>query len=150
MAHRLTPSVLALSTLSFALAASFALSQDAAAQGRGKKPTPAPGVYTDAQATRGEALYTDNCVYCHLVDLSGGELAPALTGAPFIAKWTSRPLSDVFDYMRIAMPMNSPGGLSAEQNADILAFLLRKSGFTPGATDLPAETSSLKSVVAPR
>lgn len=125
------------------------------AQRRGRRKAtpmaqPKPGVYSDAQAARGEALYADNCSYCHLVDLSGGDLAPALTGAPFMAKWTGKPLSEVFDYMRVAMPLNSPGGLSPQQNADILAFLLKKSGFPAGATDLATQAAALKGVTATR
>ena len=111
---------------------------------------PRAGVYSEAQAARGEALYADNCSYCHLVDLTGGELSPALTGPPFIAKWTSRPLGHVFDYMRVEMPYNSPGGLSAQQNADILAFLLKRSGFPAGAADLPGESAALQAVTAAR
>lgn len=125
------------------------------AQRRGRRKAapmaqPKPGVYSEAQASRGEALYADNCSYCHLVDLSGGDLAPALTGPPFMAKWTGKPLSEVFDYMRVAMPLNSPGGLSTQQNADILAFLLKKSGFPAGATELAAQATSLRSVTATR
>ncbi|MGE3579412.1 MAG: c-type cytochrome [Vicinamibacterales bacterium] len=120
------------------------------AQGRGRtaKAAPKPGVYTDAQAGRGEALYADNCSYCHLVDLTGGELAPPLTGAPFVTKWTTRPLSDVFDYMRVSMPLNSPGGLSAQQNADLLAFLLKRAGLPAGPAELPAQSTALKAVTA--
>ena len=140
-----------------ALTALLVLAADTpvSAQRRGRRKAapmaqPKPGVYSDAQAARGEALYADNCSYCHLVDLTGGDLAPTLTAAPFIAKWASRPLSDVFDYMRVSMPLNSPGGLSTQQNADILAFLLKKSGYPAGVTDLPAQTASLKSVIATR
>ena len=121
-----------------------------AAQRGAAKKTPPPGVYTDAQAARGETLYLDNCVYCHLLDLSGGELAPALTGAGFTGRWAGRPLADVFDYMRIQMPLNSPGGLSAAQNADILAYLLKKSGFPAGPADLPTDTAALRTVTPVR
>ena len=119
---------------------------------RGKKAVlqPAPGVYTEAQSDRGAALYVDNCQYCHLVDLSGGDLAPALIGASFVAKWTTRPLGAVFDYMRVQMPLNSPGGLNAQQNADIIAFLLKKSGFPAGASELPGQSDALKTVTPPR
>ncbi len=125
------------------------------AQRRGRRKAapmaqPKPGVFSDAQAARGEALYADNCSYCHLVDMTGGDLAPALTGAPFIAKWTSKPLSEVFDYMRVQMPLNSPGGLSPQQNADVLAFLLKKSGFLSGGVDLPSQSAGLKGVVPSR
>ncbi len=104
------------------------------------------GVYSRAQATRGAALYADNCSYCHLVDLSGGDLAPALTGPSFTARWTGKPLNEVFDYTRTAMPLNSPGGLSLQQNADILAFLLQKAGFPAGPADLPARSQALGAV----
>jgi mono/diheme cytochrome c family protein len=97
-------------------------------------------------ATRGAALYADNCSYCHLVDLSGGDLAPALTGPSFAARWTGKPLREVFDYTRTAMPLNSPGGLSLQQNADILAFLLQEAGFAPGPADLPARSEALTEV----
>lgn len=114
-------------------------------------PPAASGGYTEAQATRGAALYAENCGQCHSLDLAGGDLAPALTGPAFTVRWTSRPLSDVFDYMRTQMPLNSPGGLSAQQNADLLAFLLKKAGYTAGATDLPAASDKLAAVkLAPR
>jgi mono/diheme cytochrome c family protein len=109
--------------------------------------TAAPRIYSEAQAVRGELLYADNCSYCHLVDLSGGDLSPALTGAPFIVKWTSRPLSEVFDYMRTQMPLNSVGGLSGQQNADILAFLLKRAGLPAGTADLPAASAALRGVI---
>ena len=35
------------------------------------------GVYTDAQAKRGQALYTDRCAQCHGATL-GGDIAPPL------------------------------------------------------------------------
>ena len=148
---RLTALVCLVATALLVLAADT----PASAQRRGRRKAalmaqPKPGVYSDAQAARGEALYSDNCSYCHLVDLSGGDLAPTLTGASFMAKWTGKPLSEVFDYMRVAMPLNSPGGLSVQQNADILAFLLKKSGFPAGATNLTAQATSLKSVFATR
>ena len=105
--------------------------------------TSASGVYTEAQATRGAVLYADNCSYCHLNDLSGGDLAPALTGPSFVARWSMRSLGELFDYMRSVMPLNSPGGLSAQQNADLLAFMLRRADYPPGAKELPASTEAL-------
>jgi mono/diheme cytochrome c family protein len=113
---------------------------------RQPKPT-AAGVYTDAQATRGGALYAENCAPCHMPTLVGGELAPALTGPAFTARWTTeRPLSDLFDYMRTQMPLNSPGGLHARHNADLLAFLLKKSGYPAGKADLPDTSAQLAGV----
>ena len=51
--------------------------------------------------------------------------------------------------MRTQMPLNSPGGLSAQQNADMLAFLLKKSGYAAGKMDLPATSEKLAGVKVP-
>src|SRR5262245_38728859 len=104
------------------------------------------GVYTDAQAKRGAALYAENCAQCHRYDLSGGQLAPPLTGTAFFSKWNNRSLAELFDYMVSAMPLNSPGGLSGEQNADILAYLLGQGKYPAGSKDLPARRDALAQV----
>src|SRR5262245_5953391 len=44
------------------------------------------GVYTDAQARRGEALYAKYCASCHGNQLQGAS-SSALTGSRFMAKW---------------------------------------------------------------
>lgn len=96
-------------------------------------------MYSDAQAVRGDALYAENCAQCHRYDLTGGDLAPALTGVAFFGRWSDKPLAELFDYMRTAMPLNSAGGLSAGQNIDLLAFLLKKGGYPVGKADLKAD-----------
>ena len=42
------------------------------------------GVYTDAQAKRGEALYKDQCAACHGDDLAGSGPMPPLAGNDFV------------------------------------------------------------------
>ena len=104
------------------------------------------GVYSDGQAKRGEALYVENCAACHTPDLTGGELAPPLTGPAFLARWNNKALGELFDYMRSAMPLNSPGGLDPQQNADILAFMLRKASYPVGQMDLPFQGGALNEI----
>ena len=99
-------------------------------------PSPWNGTYSTAQAARGEELYAQNCGACHSGDLMGSERAPALGGAGFAARWSGRPLGELLDYIQVLMPLLSPGGLTRHQNADILAFMLQRSGATPGDTDL--------------
>ena len=48
------------------------------------------GVYTEDQAKRGEGLYSQYCASCHGPDLSGGEMAPGLTGGEFSSNWNTR------------------------------------------------------------
>jgi mono/diheme cytochrome c family protein len=104
------------------------------------------GVYTQEQAQRGEALYAQNCSSCHGPDMTGGEMAPGLTGGEFASNWNDLSLGDLFERMRISMPQNNPGSLSRTQNADILAFMLSKSNFPAGQTELPSQTEVLNTI----
>src|SRR6266542_3051859 len=101
------------------------------------------GVYTEDQAKRGEGLYSQYCASCHGPDLAGGEMAPGLTGGEFSSNWNDLSLGELFERMRISMPQNSPGSLSRQQDADILAFVLFKSNFPAGTVELPTQTEVL-------
>lgn len=101
------------------------------------------GVYTDAQATRGEAIYAERCASCHAPDLSGMDQAPALVGADFLTAWNDLALADLFERTRISMPADKPGSLEPRQVADVLAFGLQRNGFPAGQTDLSAETARM-------
>jgi S-disulfanyl-L-cysteine oxidoreductase SoxD len=104
------------------------------------------GVYTEDQAKRGEGLYSQYCASCHGPDLSGGEMAPGLTGGEFSSNWNDLSLGELFERMRISMPQNAPGSLSRQQNADILAFVLYKSNFPAGSNELPTQTDVLNTI----
>src|SRR6478672_12472362 len=101
------------------------------------------GIYTEAQAKRGEGLYSQYCASCHGPDLTGGEMAPGLTGGEFQSNWNDLSLGELFERMRISMPQNAPGSLSRQQDADILAFVLFKSNFPAGQAELPSQTDVL-------
>jgi mono/diheme cytochrome c family protein len=104
------------------------------------------GVYTEAQAKRGEALYQKECRGCHGVALAGGESSPPLTGGAFLSNWNGLTLGDLLERIRKTMPQNAPGKLSRPQNADILAFLLSANKFPFGKTELPRQTEFLKEI----
>ena len=94
------------------------------------------GLYTEAQARRGEELYAGNCVACHSGNLAGSERAPALIGPAFNPRWASRSITELLDYVHTQMPLQSPGGLSRQQSADIVAFMLRQGQFSAGQEEL--------------
>lgn len=94
------------------------------------------GVYTDVQAARGAASYTEHCAVCHGASLGGVGEAPALTGARFVSDFDGLSVGELFDRIRTTMPLNNAGGLSRDQYADILAFVLKSNGFPPGQTEL--------------
>ena len=104
------------------------------------------GVYTQAQADRGKALYSQECSSCHGGELTGGEMAPPLAGGEFMAGWDGLTVGDLFERIRISMPQNAPGSLSGQQNADILSFIFSASKFPTGTTELPKEAGILKQI----
>ena len=104
------------------------------------------GIFTAEQAKRGEAVYGDSCVPCHGPDLGGSDLAPALTGADFASNWNDMKISDFFDRVSQTMPLSSPGSLTAPQYADVVSFILQKSGAPAGTTELPAKKDALTAI----
>ena len=101
------------------------------------------GVYTDAQAERGHTLYMQNCGRCHGADLSGTYETPPLVGR-FMPYWSSSTLDALFDYIGTAMPLDHPGALNPDANADIVAFILKSNDLPSGAKELKA--GSLKTI----
>lgn len=97
------------------------------------------GVYTAAQARRGEALYTTHCGGCHGAALTGLEAAPALVGDTFNATWEGAPLADLFERIRATMPQTRPGSLTRTQNADVLAYILQVAKYPAGERELDAQ-----------
>jgi S-disulfanyl-L-cysteine oxidoreductase SoxD len=104
------------------------------------------GIYTEEQATRGKTLYASECSSCHGAELTGGEMAPGLAGGEFISGWDGLTVGDLFERIRISMPQNSPGSLSGQQNADILAFIFTVNKFPTGTSELPKEAGILKQI----
>ena len=71
----------------------------------------ASGVYTEAQATEGAALYTSACSICHGASLMGTFEVPTLVGR-FVHNWSNGSVGTLFDYVSRAMPQMAPGSLS--------------------------------------
>jgi mono/diheme cytochrome c family protein len=104
------------------------------------------GVYTDAQAKRGETVYADKCASCHAPDLTGLDQAPPLTGSDFATNWNDLSINDLFERIRISMPADKPGTLGRQEVADVLSFVLQKNSFPAGAADLAADADTLKAI----
>jgi S-disulfanyl-L-cysteine oxidoreductase SoxD len=104
------------------------------------------GVYTAAQADKGKAIYADQCASCHGEDLLGSGPFPALVGDDFQKEWRGQTVNDLFERMKSTMPATKPGSLSAQQNADLLAYLFKENGYPAGKTDVPADAPSQKAL----
>ena len=104
------------------------------------------GVYTEAQAKRGEGVYTDKCASCHAPDLTGLDQAPPLAGNDFTANWDDMSMNDLFERVRISMPADKPGSLTREEVADVLSFVLQKNTVPAGQSELPTDADALKAI----
>ena len=64
------------------------------------------GVYTAAQAARGEAVYQSMCLRCHGADLGGGRQGgiPALKGDSFWESWEGTRVGTLFTTVQNTMP----------------------------------------------
>lgn len=100
------------------------------------------GVYTAAQAARGEAVVAQNCGSCH----ASNEWA----GAMFISSWSGRPVGALHMQIRTTMPFDAPGRLSAAQYADIVAYMLKLNNAPAGESELPSSDDALNTIAVTR
>lgn len=130
-------SLLALVAIGLATTASYM----AAAQAK----TVWDGVFTAAQATRGEGVYFEECASCHGRDLVGGDGSPAppLAGDMFLERLADSSVADFFERVRTTMPLDSPARLSRTQYAEIVAFILKANRIPAGADELGTDPAAL-------
>jgi mono/diheme cytochrome c family protein len=100
--------------------------------------TVADGIYTDAQAARGQASYEAACARCHRPDLGGAD-GPALKDDRFNRVFAGKPLHGLYERVTTTMPRNAPASLAEPVYLDILAYLLRENGFPAGARELSVD-----------
>jgi mono/diheme cytochrome c family protein len=96
------------------------------------------GVYTAAQAARGNDVYLMQCKSCH---------TPAShTGVVFANSWQGKRLSELYTYIVERMPKNEPGSLQPHEYADVLAYLLKLNEMPAGNEELPADSVALRTI----
>src|SRR5437867_11176796 len=93
------------------------------------------GVYSAAQAERGQEVYRSQCNECHGNALQGGS-GPPLSGDRFISNWSGRPLLALGDKIQNIMPFGKPGTVSRAQAVDLSAYILQSGKFPAVQTEL--------------
>ena len=103
------------------------------------------GIYTDAQAARGERGYKGACGSCHSDDLLG-DSGPALVGEPFLQRWNGSSVNDLLTTLKQTMPQDAPDSLGLAGYVDLIAFLLKSNSAPAGSTELPTDTAALQGI----
>jgi mono/diheme cytochrome c family protein len=104
------------------------------------------GVYSEAQAYRGEKVADTTCIGCHGPKLDGGDSGPKLVGETFLANWSSQSVGELFSWLQEAMPAEAPGTLNKDDAAAVIAYILQLNKIPPGKLDLPTEPEALRRI----
>lgn len=84
------------------------------------------GVYTDAQAARGQAAFDSRCRQCHRGGFFQG----------FIERWREDKLSGIFNFISTRMPLDNPGSARQDQYLDIVTYILSLNNLPAGTEEL--------------
>jgi len=106
------------------------------------------GVYTEAQAARGETVYVTSCETCHMASLEGDpvEEIPALVFDAFMLRWSGKSVGELAEAIGRSMPKDAPGSLGRQAYADVVAFILSKNDAPAGKVPLDRDPERLKSI----
>lgn len=102
------------------------------------------GVYTDAQASRASAAFSQSCAGCHTLGPDGeGPLA----GEKFWEGYAQKSVGDLLTFVRTNMPNGNGGTLPASTYNDLVALILKSNGFPAGAAELAPEHAAAIQIV---
>ena len=110
-----------------------------AVNGQAPQKTTNSGVYTAAQAERGQKIFEAKCTACH--DTA------RFTGEGFIDPWAGKPLKDVWDIASGTMPEDNPGSLKPQEYGDVIAYFLSLNAFATGDAELPGEAAAMANIL---
>ena len=109
------------------------------------------GVFTAAQADRGDELYAKTCATCHGADMRGGAGLPGLVGPEWLFLWNGQTAGSFFRQVQATMPLDEPGGLRNQQYVDILAAIFRANDFPASQSqELPLDADALDEILITR
>ncbi len=96
------------------------------------------GVYSTAQAVRGETVWDNHCAECHF---------PEEYSNGYLRFWSGEKVFDLYAYLRITMPYLAPGTLENEQYVDVAAFILSKNLLPSGDAELEVDQQALQAIL---
>ena len=96
------------------------------------------GVYTAAQAGRGEEAFRSKCASCHAPNRFTDDL--------FYMSFADKPLWEMYDVISDTMPEDNPGSLKPQEYADVITYLLKLNKFPEGQDELPPTKEVLSTI----
>ena len=109
------------------------------AQAADKPRTVWDGVYTDAQAARATATFSQSCSNCHTLSQDGGNRP--LTGDAFWKGFTQKTVAELLTFVKTNMPNGvNAGSLPAPTYNDLVALILKSNGFPAGNTEVSPDS----------
>lgn len=101
------------------------------------------GVFSSAQAARGERLFESICMNCH-------EITEFTAAGAYLEDVDGKPLWETFEYIWAEMPEDEPASLPPEDYAAVLAYILSVYGLPSGTNDLGIDERSLEAITIVR
>jgi mono/diheme cytochrome c family protein len=90
------------------------------------------GVFSPAQAARGERLFNSICANCH-------EISEFTGAGAYLEEVDGKPLWETFEYIWSEMPEDDPSSLNPEDYAAVLSYIFSVYGLPSGAADMPID-----------
>lgn len=72
-----------------------------------------------------------------------------MAGPEFLSTWKGKNLGGLFNRVRLTMPADKPDSLSPDENAEIIAYMLKVNQFPAGSVALPDQFEQLKEILMP-
>lgn len=98
-------------------------------------PTTADGIFTMAQAQRGEELFNEVCSECHDVE--------DWMDNAFRGRWEDQSVFQLWYYINDRMPYDDPWSLSRQQVTDVLTYILDLNDLPTGDSELATDDDSI-------
>ena len=64
----------------------------------------------------------------------------------FLANWSTQPVSELFNWIRQAMPPEAAGSLSKDDTAAVVAYILKQNKMPAGKQALSSESEELRGI----
>jgi cytochrome c len=105
------------------------------------------GVYTAAQANRGEKVFKQSCASCHALEakgkVSGDAPGPDLAGEFFLTREAGNSVWTITKVIKDTMPNDFSMEMTEPIALDVTAYILKVNKFPDGKAELTADTAKI-------